>query len=310
MNKSFRRAFTLIELLVVIAIIAILIALLVPAVQKVRAAAARTQCINNMKQIGLALHNAHDSYKFMPRYYPGNNAYSTASYPSVSCFSPAAPATDFEGTVHFYILPWIEQLDLMQKWNGKTGSNNWNGASQISSPVVYRCPADPTMTPDATTNTVGPMGSGVESGYAITSYRFNGQVFGDYCPEPKLGSTFPDGTSNTALAFECYSICGSTTGDVRTWGNEAGVDANNENVYYQAAVPSVAFVNTVTTTFQVMPALNSCASSNIALGGTPHEVTNVLMGDGGVRSVGLGIGIATWRAIITPNGGESLDLSP
>src|SRR5438876_2602906 len=104
LGSRWRKAFTLIELLVVIAIIAILIALLVPAVQKVRAAAARTQCINNLKQIGLGLHSYHDTNLKLP---PGaaNDA---------PPFGPSGASWGSSWMV--YILPYIDQGNIFRQW--------------------------------------------------------------------------------------------------------------------------------------------------------------------------------------------------
>lgn len=131
-----RSGFTLIELLVVIAIIAVLIALLLPAVQQAREAARRTQCKNNLKQLGLALHNFHDTYLRFP---PG-------CANDMTPFGTHSTGNGWGSSWKVYILPYVDQGAMFSKWvfdgsnSGYTNANNMGMTNGMIIPS-YRCPS-------------------------------------------------------------------------------------------------------------------------------------------------------------------------
>jgi prepilin-type N-terminal cleavage/methylation domain-containing protein len=223
--KKRMRAFTLIELLVVIAIIAILIGLLLPAVQKVRSAAARTQSINNLKQIGLACHNYHDTRGYMPT----NGGPAGIASPTGWCWA-------------FQILPFIEQQNLYNQAMAGTP------VTQIGV-KTYLCPGR-NHTPYASTaswngaKNSAPGILGPHTDYAINSYTYWNQTTTLTIPQITNGN----GTSNTILVGEkgmsplLYSNTGSAnwdediyTGDFGGTGRGSGakVGGNSGDVIVQ-----------------------------------------------------------------------------
>jgi prepilin-type N-terminal cleavage/methylation domain-containing protein/prepilin-type processing-associated H-X9-DG protein len=326
--RTRRRGFTLIELLVVIAIIAVLIGLLVPAVQKVRDAAARIQCANNLKQISIAMHNHHDTKGTLPG---GVGKYGC-------CW----------GTWMMALLPYIEQDNmgnLYQNWGGNDATgiryagspNNTNVSTRRVK--TYTCPSD---IPNAPTSNLTSHNYVVNYGNTTffqsdvvvggVTIRFGGAPFNCYPGStsddgpvdaasaktwtrvygtPQRLTDIMDGTSNTLMVSEVMQGQGLDARGFSWWGGASGFvtlygpNASDPDVMTGAWCNTANTANAPCTTTSTAPPSpfgrrQGARSRHNGKGGV-----NASLCDGSVRWIPNGIDINVWRALGTAWGGET-----
>jgi len=314
------KAFTLIELLVVIAIIAILIGLLLPAVQKVREAAARSQSQNNLKQIGIGIHACHDVHGKLP---PTYGCFPNTAPPNANDSSQwgAAVTPSRFGTIGYFLLPFIEQETVYKDpkvcENGTQQSHTYRLNHVIK---TYQAPGDPSLPSDG--KTWGDRGA--------MTYRANWHVFrGGWGEDWQKGgvnkfSSIKDGLTNTIFFAEAYSVCGDPTKTTGTlyveliWNEDGQPPSGPEGQGYggDMAFFNAAFwsppptqddnvrkkaVGLLMPVPQVSPDPLACNPQMVQ--GFSSGGIQVLLGDGSVRGVGPNVSQVTWGRAVDPKDG-------
>jgi prepilin-type N-terminal cleavage/methylation domain-containing protein len=309
-----RRGFTLIELLVVIAIIAILIGLLLPAVQKVREAAARTKCSNHLKQMGLAIHMIADvNGGVMPPLgtvwdgsWIGRTAPGAPRLPTEK--GPYAERRGF--FFNIYLLPYIEEDN---RWKKIPLPETGFGVSRQKI-NMFVCPSDASANGEIIPGTFDSFPGNYAHNYLVFGDVPHGRLEG----AARLPATFVDGTSNTVITAERYGRCsgaaggaGSIWGNTNPWwrpafclpriGGEYGGDAPNGGNPYQFPPAEQGYVPCELP--QAPPAYNIGCDIRRPQLIHGNNTMNALLGDGSVRTVTGSISQASWRSVTDPRDG-------
>ena len=318
-EKRHRWAFTLIELLVVIAIIAILIGLLLPAVQKVREAAARAKCQNNLKQIGLGLHSYESANGYFPPGFTASTTPTTTLQPSD--FSPG-------WSLFYHILPHVEQDNLHRSINEKLPVlDPANKAGREALVPIYVCPSDtaprliditdsgnttwtPPNTfayPPATSPLTVLAQAGVCSyGGCLGNLGYEEQPFnGMFHRNSRVRfADVTDGTSNTVGVGERMSRHSPNGWAGPVWQAESVLA--RESPQYRSAEPSFQARATITAVvFHIRSAPPNAPTNSAASFMSPHTSgCNFLNMDGSCRLITNQVNLDTFRALATRNGGE------